>query len=122
MKIIKFILPLIIASLLIDGMYSCKKSDGYNPVVADTTSDHKITIQATQFSPSSLTMLMGTKVTWTNADADIHSVVSDDAVSFNSGNINPGATFSFTPSATGTYAYHCGIHPAVKGILYVVNR
>lgn len=122
MKIIKSILPLIITGLLIGSMHSCKKSDAYNPVVADTTADHKISIQATQFSPASLTMLMGTKVTWTNADADIHSVVSDDAVSFNSGNINPGATFSFTPATTGTYAYHCGIHPAVKGVLYVVNR
>lgn len=123
MKQIKFILPALALGMLFLTMHSCSKSDGYTPAATvDTTSDHKVSIQASQFSPASLTMLIGTKVTWTNMDADTHSIVSDDATSFNSGNITTAATFSFTPPALGTYAYHCGIHPAVKGIIYVVNR
>ena len=55
-------------------------------------------------------------------DTDTHSVVSDDATSFSSGNISTGGSFSFTPAAPGTFAYHCGIHAAVKRIIYVVNR
>ena len=123
MKQIKFILPALVLGMLSFTMHSCSKSNGYNSAVTiDTTSNHKVSIQSSQFSPASLTMLIGTKVTWTNMDADTHSVVSDDATSFSSGNISTGASFSFTPAAVGTYAYHCGIHPAVKGIIYVVNR
>ncbi len=123
MKRIKFILPVLALGMLSFTMHSCSKSDGYTtPATVDTTSDHKVSIQASQFSPASLTMLIGTKVTWTNMDAGTHSVVSDDATSFSSGNISTGASFSFTPAALGTYAYHCGIHPSEKGIIYVVNR
>lgn len=123
MKHIKFIVAALVLGILSFTMHSCSKSDGYNSAVTiDTTSDYKVIIQASQFSPASLTMLIGTKVTWTNMDTDTHSVVSDDATSFSSGNISTGASFSFIPAVPGTYAYHCGIHPTVKGIIYVVNR
>jgi plastocyanin len=62
------------------------------------------------------------KVTWTNNDTEVHSIVSDDGISFNSGNMPAGSSFSFTPTATGTFAYHCGVHPGVQGSLYVVNK
>lgn len=55
-------------------------------------------------------------------DTQPHSVVSDDGISFNSSNINAGGTFSFTPTTTGIYEYHCGLHPTVKGTIYVVIR
>jgi len=122
MKSMKFITPVLLAGFMSVTMFSCSKSDNYvAPVVADTTA-FKINIQATQFAPNPLTMYLGPKLTWTNNDTDAHSIVSDDATSFSSGNIIAGGSFSFTPAATGTYEYHCGIHPTVKGILYVVTR
>lgn len=124
MKTLKFITLAILAGITCVTIYSCGKSDVYkapdNPV--DTSSVYKVNVTATQFDPSGLTMLVGSKVTWTNMDTSMHSVVSDDGTSFNSGNLSAGSAFSFTPATTGMYNYHCGVHPAVKGVLYVVTR
>jgi plastocyanin len=122
MKTLKFIVPALLAGFTFVMMESCSKSDDYvAPVVADT-STFKINILATQFDPNTVTLHLGGKVTWTNTDTQLHSVVSDDATSFNSGNISAAGTYTFTPPTNGTYNYHCGIHPAVKGTIYVVTR
>lgn len=121
MKNIKFIVPLIMVGFISVFTSSCSKSDDVVAVTTDTVAQ-KINIRSAQFDPSPVTILSGIKITWMNADSVAHSVVSDDGISFNSGNINAGSSYSFTSSATGTYNYHCGIHPAVKGIIYVVNR
>ena len=68
-----------------------------------------VSIKSFAFSVSSLNVSSGTKVTWTNNDATAHTVTADDN-SFDSGNIAPGATFSHTFSAAGTYPYHCTYH------------
>jgi plastocyanin len=60
----------------------------------------------------------GTTVEWTNGDAVVHTVSADDA-SFNSGAIAPGATWRATFTRPGTYAYHCGPHPFMKGVVIV---
>ena len=119
MKIMKFITPVLLAGILSIAMFSCSKSD--DDVVADTTV-HKVNIETAQFSPNPLTTYLGPKIIWTNTDAAMHSIVSEDGISFNSGNINPGGTFSFTPSATGSYPYYCGLHASVKGVIHVVIR
>ena len=99
---------------------SCDKSDTNSaPGGVDT---YAVTIQAVQFHPFALTVLVGGRVTWTNTATDAHSVVSDDGISFNSGTINPGGTFTFTAATNGMYPYHCGIHPSVQGTLQVVSR
>lgn len=115
----KFITPVLLAGILSLTMFSCKKSN--DVVVADTTA-HKVNIQAGQFSPNTLTMYLGSTVSWTNTDTETHSIVSEDGISFNSGNIVPGGTFSFKPLANGMYSYYCGLHASVKGVLSVVTR
>jgi predicted lipoprotein with Yx(FWY)xxD motif len=70
------------------------------------------------FAPTSLTVSAGTTVTWTNADSTAHTVTADDG-SFDSGNLDPGKTFSFTFKTPGTYAYHCAIHPNMKATIVV---
>ena len=74
------------------------------------------------FSPATLTIKAGTTVTWKNNTSVSHTVTSDDGKSFDSGTSNPiaaGATFSFTFTKTGTYAYHCEIHPFMKATIIV---
>jgi plastocyanin len=124
MKTLKFITLAILAGTMSVMIYSCSKTDAYNPPGSgvDTSSVHKINIQASLFDPASLSMQLGTKVTWTNMDTVSHSIVADDGISFNSGNISAGGSFSFTPAASGIYDYHCGLHPTVKGTVYVVNK
>jgi plastocyanin len=42
-----------------------------------------------------------------------------DAGAWNSGSIAPGGSFSRTFSSTGTYSYHCSIHPNMAGTIVV---
>src|ERR1700712_4243720 len=114
MKTIKFIIPAIFGTIMLFMIFSCSKSDSYMaPPAGDTSSVQKVNIQATQFNPATVTITVGATITWTNTDTDVHSIVTDDGTSFNSGNIAPGASVSFTPATNGTYNYHCGVHPTV---------
>lgn len=94
------------------------------PVSTPTTpntpaaSSASITLANFAFSPASITVKAGTKVTWTNKDSTTHTVTSDTGV-FNSGNLAPNASFSFTFSNTGTFTYHCSIHPSMTGSIVV---
>jgi plastocyanin len=68
-----------------------------------------VSIKNFAFDPPTLTVPVGTTVTWTNNDSTAHTATADDG-SFQSGNIDPGGTFSFTFSTPGTFNYHCEIH------------
>ena len=99
-------------------LLACSKSgSGYNNGGGNNTGNN-ISIANFAFSASTLTVSTGTKVTWTNNDAAAHTVTADDN-SFNSGNIAPGATFSYTFTAAGTYSYHCNIHTGMKAKIVV---
>jgi plastocyanin len=111
------ILSLLIFTVVIT---SCGKSSGYNsgntttpPVVANSVS-----IVNMSFSPASLTVPLGTTVTWKNNDGMTHTVTSD-VTGFDSGDISMGGTYSKVFSVAGTYSYHCTIHPAMKGTIVV---
>jgi plastocyanin len=80
------------------------------------------------FSPNPFTISLadGGDVKWGNNDrgsgygsnGTTHTITADD-VSFNSGNIAPGGTFTHTFVATGTFTYHCSIHPTMHGTIQV---
>ena len=66
------------------------------------------------FSPATLTILPGTTVTWKNRSSAPHTVTSDDGTTFDSGTIAPGGTFTFKFTVSGSYPYHCNIHPYMR--------
>jgi len=70
------------------------------------------------YSPGQLDVLLGTTVTWRNADRSTHTVTADDDV-FDSGFIPPGGTFSRTFATSGTYRFHCTIHRFMRGSVRV---
>lgn len=84
---------------------------------------NSVTIQNFAFTPSSITVKKGTKVTWTNKDNVTHTVNETDGQSGgpNSGDIAPGASYSFTFSTVGTFNYHCAIHPSMLGKVVVTE-
>ncbi len=92
---------------------------GDNPVVMITTGSSN----PYAFSPTTLTIKVGTTVVWKNTTSAPHTVTSDDGKSFDSGVNNPIApqsgTFSFTFTQPGTYAYHCSFHPYMKATIIV---
>jgi plastocyanin len=77
--------------------------------------------QEWNYTPNDLTAVVGATITWTNTGAVAHTVTADAGASFDSGNLDPQATFSFTPDTSGTFAYHCTFHPWMTGNLTVLQ-
>jgi plastocyanin len=77
-----------------------------------------VTIQNYAFYPATMTIPVGATVTWMNHDAVAHTTSSDSSV-WDSGVLNPGASFSHTFTMPGVFPYHCHIHPFMYGTIIV---
>lgn len=72
------------------------------------------------FNPAEIRIRTGTVVTWTNSDVVAHTATATDPRgAFDSGNLNPGQSFSFTFDTARTYEYFCTYHPFMKGTIVV---
>lgn len=82
-----------------------------------------VTIFDNGFTPSSITINVGDTVTWSyTSGASLHTVTSTSGpVSFNSGTLHPGDTFSFTFNTAGSYTYRCNFHPSMVGSITVAS-
>ena len=80
-----------------------------------------VTITGKGDEPATLEVKVGAVVTWTNNDSAPHSVTSDTASIFDSGSLTNGATFTFTFTQPGTYAYHSSSDPNLKGTVTVIR-
>ncbi len=87
-------------------------------VVFAEESGQQVVIEGFSFKPATLTIAVGTKVTWINQDQVPHTVVSNNQL-FSSPELHANESFSFTFSEPGNYAYFCSIHPSMKGIIVV---
>lgn len=80
----------------------------------------EVKIDNFSFSPTNLTIAVGTTVTWVNHDDIPHSVVSSDEPQvFKSKALDSDDRFSFTFTNAGTYGYFCSIHPKMTGKVVV---
>jgi plastocyanin len=70
------------------------------------------------FSPASLTVKVGTTVTWINQDDDAHTVDSTQG-KFKSGTLNKGGQFEFRFTEAGEYPFFCRFHPKMTGKVIV---
>ncbi len=66
-----------------------------------------------------LTIKVGTTVTWTNDDPELLHTVTDVDGAFDSGFLDPGASFSFTFDTPGEYEYFCLPHPWMRAMIVV---
>ena len=73
-----------------------------------------VRIRDMQFQPSSVRVKVGDSVTWTNADDRDHSVNATDN-SFQSGNLKPGASYTYRFTKAGSFDYACSYHPRMRG-------
>lgn len=85
---------------------------------AKPVAGNAITIRNFAFGPHVVTVKLGTTVHWANRDTEAHTVTSDTGA-FSSPVLQPGAGYSFTFTKSGTYAYHCTIHPFMTGKVVV---
>ncbi len=93
------------------------------PSGGTSTADVTVGIQGDRgnqsYSPSPVTMRVGQTIAWHNNDSITHTATQDGG-SFNTGNLNAGATSTpATMSTAGTFTYHCTIHPGMVGTITV---
>ena len=80
----------------------------------------EVKIDNFSFGPATLTVSVGTTVTWTNRDDIPHTVTSaDDPKAFKSKVLDTDEKFSFTFTEPGTYPYFCSIHPKMTAKVVV---
>lgn len=87
-------------------------------VATAPASEAEVKIDNFSFTPSTITVAVGTQVKWTNHDDIPHNVVSDDK-SFKSKVLDTDEQFTFTFAKAGTYTYFCSIHPKMTGKVVV---
>jgi plastocyanin len=107
----------LMAGVAVAALMACGDSTG--PACAGATC---VTIEDFSFAPATLTVKVGTTVTWTNAGPSAHTTTSDTGV-WDSGTLNApgggggygmtsaGGTYQVKFTTPGTYPYHCKIHP-----------
>ena len=69
------------------------------------------------YSPSPLTVAVGTVVTFVNSD--VAPTTRADNGRFATPIMQPGGTANVTMSTAGSVVYHCSIHPGMVGTINV---
>jgi plastocyanin len=109
-RAIRFLMPVMAAAAILGA---CASSPEENH--SSSPDAGEIWMQNVSFVPEELTVPAGTTVSWTNRDNVRHVVKSGRFGSptdqFESGDIEPGGTFSVLFETPGTYSYFCTLHP-----------
>jgi plastocyanin len=114
MRSVFFVFALLAGVVLISG---CTDYQTQTPGEVETT---EVMMQNYRFLPQDIRVSAGDTVTWTNNDRVIHNVVADNG-EFDSGDLAPGETFTFTFEEAGAISYSCTIHPGMIGSVTVVT-
>ena len=90
------------------------------PTSTPVPSQANVNISGFAFVPQTLSVPVGTTVTWTNMDNAGHDVKAADG-SWGSDTLTNGQSFSKVFDQAGTYAYVCTFHPKMTGTI-IVNK
>ena len=84
----------------------------------------QVAIRNYAFSPSSLTVRVGTTVRWVNMDVVEHTVsfgTHDNPTGVESPLLGHMGAFTYAFTEPGTYEYHCDPHPYMMGSVTVIS-
>jgi len=110
---------LILMAGLALGLAACGSDDGGSATTAEGGgAEERVELVDFAFTPDTLTVPVGTTVTWENSDSVSHTATSDDDV-WDSDTLASGSEFSFTLDEAGTFSYFCKIHPSMTGSIVV---
>ena len=88
---------------------------------ANDAKTNQIVIKDFHFTPQTLTVKAGEKITWINRDEEPHTVVSVEKQFKKSAALDTDQEFTITAGAPGTYSYFCSVHPKMTGTIVVVK-
>ena len=76
--------------------------------------EHRVVIDAMQFSPQVVEVKPGDTIVWENRDMFVHNVTGA-AAGASSGDLAPGKTWRYKVRAGASFDYLCTLHPTMKG-------
>jgi len=101
------------------GMDYGQSANGYQS--GYTAANSTVNLSDSAFEPRSLTIQPGTIVQFVNRGNNVHTV-SDADRQWDSGDIQPGASFSARFQFPGTYRILCRYHPSMTGTITVSDN
>ena len=127
MRAFYIIVGVIIVAILVWGFatgWGKGGSSDRTPEQIETSSEPisgevKIKISNLSFNPETVTISKGSKVIWTNNEAVIHTITSDNGEFTSSGQLNQGQSYEFTFADSGEFPYHCTPHPNMTAKIIV---
>lgn len=78
---------------------------------------HTVIIEGMRFTPATLTVRRGDRITWINKDPFPHTVTA--AGKFDSHQIAPDRSWTYVARKAGEYDYVCTLHVGMKGRVLV---
>lgn len=111
------VIVILLASTLSRGQHE-SSANKIELIAAGTDAAPQVIIDNYAFSPVTLTVKVGTTVTFINRDDDAHTVDSTQG-KFKSPLMNKNGSFEFRFTAAGEYPYSCGLHPKMTGKIIV---
>ena len=90
---------------------------GASGAIARTSAAKTVDINHFAFHPPTVRVKRGGSVAFTNSSSTTHTATRKG--SFDTGRIKPGKSMVVRFSHKGTFAYHCSIHPFMKGKVVV---
>ena len=114
---------LMLMSVALIASAACSSSS--NPTTPSGGSGNNVSIVSgasamttAAYSPNPIVLAVGGTATWKNNDSVAHTATANDGT-WDSGSIAPGASFSRTFPAAGSFPYKCTIHPGMVGTVTV---
>lgn len=92
--------------------FAATMTQGITPTPTSSTSTQgadEVWLVGTNFIPWTITVPVGTKITWINKSTQAHTITSDSGLFDESLRFN-GNSFSYTFTSRGVFSYHCTPH------------
>lgn len=90
---------------------STVQPSGETPGTEQGPGTASVSMRNIKFTPATVRVKTGESVRWLNDDAVAHTATAQGG-QFDSGNMEPGATYQYKPTQPGTIRYLCSIHGA----------
>ncbi len=114
----KSLFLLAITALIMSVLVTTKSMTLHAKAAEQPPSAMEVKVQNFAFAPPTLTVPVGTQVTWINKDDTVHNIV-DKNKAFKSKALDTDEKFSYTFDKPGTFSYFCALHPQMKGTVEV---
>ncbi len=122
MRPISIVLPALVVAVVAAVALALSRGSGpstaNNAVIAAGSAT--IDISNFAYSPASVTVKVGTTVTFTNEESVKHTATSNTEGLFATGTLDKGQSVRLKMNKVGTFSYHCSFHAFMHGTIKVV--